>query len=592
MALVLVTARSERKALRMVDDATGEISRKERYFRALLANATELITVAGPDGLLRYVSPASERLFGRTESELVGRNLIQHVPPDDAARVVSEISSHLLTHGSVGPLEFRVRHRDSSWRYLETIGLNLLDDPAVRGIIFNCRDITERKAFEHDLAFQATHDSLTGLPNRALLLDRLAQAIARSERGTGRALILFIDLDRFKFINDSLGHGAGDRLLSKVADRIRHAVRPGDTVARFGGDEFVVLAEGIEDAAECAAVAERLSGALATPFNLSGQEVFVSASIGMRLGRSGHENPETLLRDADSAMYRAKERGRARTEWFDEQTHSRSVDRLAIENSLHRALDRDELRLHYQPQHDLTTGRMIGVEGLIRWLHPERGMIGPAEFIELAEETGLIIPIGEWVVREACRQGLLWLRRSSSDEPFVVSVNLSAHQLAQPDLADVVSRALVATGFPPESLCLEITEGALMQDVTTTVRMLHSLKALGVRLSIDDFGTGHASLGHLKRFPVDSLKIDRTFVDGLGLDPDDQVIVAAVIGLAHALGITAIAEGVETPAQLAELRALRCDAAQGYLFSRPVEASALGDVRAVSIPRPDGGALL
>ncbi len=587
MALMFVMARSERRAIRMVYEATGELSKRERHFRALLANATELITVAGPDGTLSYVSPASERLLGRTEAELLGFDLMEHVHPDDADRIVSEISSHVITHGTVGPLEFRVRHRDSSWRYLEAIGLNLLDDPAVEGIIFNCRDITERKAFEHDLAFQATHDSLTGLPNRALLLDRLGQALARSTRGNGRPLVLFVDLDRFKFVNDSLGHGAGDRLLSKVADRIRQAVRPGDTVARFGGDEFVILAEGIEDVAECDAIAGRLSAALATPFTLSGQEVFVTASIGMRLARSDHENPETLLRDADSAMYKAKDRGRARTEWFDEKTHWRSVDRLAIENSLHRALDRDELILHYQPQHDLTTGRMVGVEGLIRWNHPERGLIGPADFIGLAEETGLIVPIGEWVLREACHQGLQWHRQSQSDEPFVVSVNLSSHQIARPDLADVVARALGATGFPAESLCLEITEGALMQDVATTVRMLHSLKELGVRLSIDDFGTGHASLGHLKQFPVDSLKIDRTFVNGLGVDTDDQVIVAAVIGLAHALGITAIAEGVETPAQLAELRALRCDAAQGYLFSRPVEAEALGDVRAVNIGRPE-----
>ncbi|MCZ7535169.1 MAG: EAL domain-containing protein [Acidimicrobiia bacterium] len=548
------------------------------------------MTVAGPDGLLSYVSPASERLLGLTEDELLGFDLMEHVHPDDAERIVNEISSHVITHGAVGPLEFRVRHRDSSWRYLEAIGLNLLDDPAVGGIIFNCRDITERKAFEHDLAFQATHDSLTGLPNRALLLDRLGQAIARSTRGDGRPLVLFIDLDRFKFVNDSLGHGAGDRLLSKVADRIRGAVRPGDTVARFGGDEFVVLAEGIEEVAECDAIADRLSDSLATPFILSGQEVFVSASIGMRLARSDHENPETLLRDADSAMYRAKERGRSRTEWFDEQTHWRTVDRLATENALHRALDRDELRLHYQPQHDLVTGRMVGVEGLLRWSHPERGLVGPADFIELAEETGLIVPIGEWVLHEACRQGRRWQRQSPSEEPFVVSVNLSAHQIARPDLTDVVARALDATGFPAESLCLEITEGALMQDVATTVQALRSLKALGVRLSIDDFGTGHASLGHLKQFPVDSLKIDRTFVDGLGVVADDQVIVAAVIGLAHALGITAIAEGVETPAQLAELRALRCDAAQGYLFSRPVEAAELGDIHAVSIGRADGRA--
>jgi len=582
MALALVMARSERRALRMVDDATGELSRRERRFGALLANATELTVVAGPDGRLEYVSPASERLLGRSASDLIGNDLMHLVHPDDADRLVSDVSRHVLTQRAVGPLEFRVRHLDGSWRHFEAIGLNRLEDPAVGGIIFNCRDVTERKAFEHDLAHQATHDALTGLPNRALLADRLGQAVARSARAAGEPLVVFIDLDRFKFVNDSLGHAAGDRLLSDVADRIRRAVRPGDTVARFGGDEFVVLAEGIENGDECRAIADRVSNALAAPFDVSEQEVFVSASIGMRLARSGRESPETLLRDADIAMYRAKERGGARSEWFDEQAHVWSVDRLAIENALHRALDRNELRLYYQPQHDLMTGRMTGVEGLLRWIHPERGLIGPTEFVDLAEETGLIIPIGEWVVREACRQGLLWQRRSPSDESFVVSVNLSARQLAQGDLVDVIARALDATGFPPASLCLEITEGALMDDVTTTVGALRSLKSLGVLLSIDDFGTGHASLGHLKQFPVDSLKIDRSFVSGLGLDPDDQTIVAAVIGLAHALGITAIAEGVETPAQLAELRALRCDTAQGFLFSLPVEASALDDVRTTS----------
>ena len=589
-ALVLVMVRSEKRALRMVDEATLELSRQERQFRALVANATELITVAGDDGLLRYVSPASERLLGYEQSELIGRDLMEYVHPDDSDHIVREIADNVLTQGVVGPLDFRVRHRDGSWRYLEALGLNLLEDPAVEGIIFNCRDVTERKAFEHDLSFQATHDPLTGLPNRTLLLDRLGQALARATRTDRRPAVLFIDLDRFKFVNDSLGHGAGDRLLAKVAERVRHAVRPGDTVARFGGDEFVVLAEGIEDVAECGAIAERLTSTLAAPFNLSGHEVFVTASIGLRLARGDHETPETILRDADAAMYRAKEQGRARTEWFDEQTHWRSVDRLAIENALHRALDRDELRLHYQPQYELATGRALGVEALLRWHHPERGLVGPGEFIELAEDTGLIVPIGEWVVREACRQGERWRRQLPADMPFVVSANLSARQLAQPDLVEVLARVLHDTGFAPESLCLEITEGALMQDVTTTVHTLHSLKALGVKLAIDDFGTGYASLGHLKRFPVDSLKIDRAFVDGLGLDPDDQVIVAAVIGLAHALGITAVAEGVETHAQLAELRALRCDAAQGYLFARPVEAAALGDLAPVSLDQPAGGA--
>lgn len=584
-ALLYVMSRSENRALRMVDEATEELSRKERQFRALVANATDLITVSDDRGLLTYLSPASRRMLGCDEEELLGRNLMSFVHPDDADRMRNEIAAQVLTTGTVGPLEFRVRHLDGSWRYVEATGLNMLDDPAIQGIVFNCRDITERKAFEHDLAFQATHDPLTGLPNRTLLLDRLDHALAQTSRTGQWPAVLFVDLDRFKFVNDSLGHGAGDRLLARVAERLRHLVRPGDTVARFGGDEFVVLAEGITQDEECAAIAERVTEALTEPFELDGHEVFVTASIGIVRAGTLDDTPETLLRDADAAMYGAKEQGRARSEVFDERTRARALDRLAIENALHRALERDELVLHFQMQYDLRTGVRIGAEALLRWQHPERGLVSPLGFIELAEDTGLIVPIGEWVLRQACRQAEYWRRRVPVDSPVVVSANLSGRQLAHPRIGEMLDGALRESGLPPENLCLEITEGALMQDVNTTVRTLHALKERGVKLAIDDFGTGYASLGHLKRFPVDHLKIDRTFVDGLGHDSEDTVIVAAIIGLAHALGITAVAEGVETETQLAELAALRCDAAQGYLFARPMPASQLDLVTPAVVDR-------
>jgi diguanylate cyclase (GGDEF)-like protein len=427
----------------------------------------------------------------------------------------------------------------------------------------------EHKRTEAALAHQALHDSLTGLPNRSLLLDRLDQAMARARRRETRPAVLLLDLDHFKVVNESQGHAAGDRLLVAVAERLRSSVRPSDTVARFGGDEFVVVCEDMVSEWEATLVGQRLSATLEDPFLVDGHEHFMTASIGVVLA-DPDDAPEAVLRDADSAMYEAKHRGRARTELFDERLRARAAARMETESALRRALDRGEFILVYQPIVLLSEGRMVGAEALLRWQHPERGTITPDQFIPVAEETGLIVPIGAWVLEEACRQSRRWREAAPGRPPLAVSVNLSARQLVSPGFLDVVARALSDNAVDPSTFHLEITESVLMGDADFYVETLTALKALGVRLAIDDFGTGYSSLSYLRRFPIDKIKVDRSFVSDLDGGGGEWSIVAAVIAMAQALGRVALAEGVETPEQLSGLRALGCDFAQGYHFSRPL----------------------
>jgi diguanylate cyclase (GGDEF)-like protein len=445
----------------------------------------------------------------------------------------------------------------------------------------------ERKRAEVALAHQALHDPLTELPNRALFLDRLEQALARAQRSSVNVAVLFLDLDRFKVVNDSLGHEAGDRLLVDVANRLRGVVRPGDTVARFGGDEFTILCD-VRGERDAVLIAERVAAAVEAPFTLDDNEAFLTTSLGIALTTGRVDaRAEALIRDADAAMYRAKERGKSRYELFDSNMRASAVDRLEIENALHRALDRGEFRVFYQPAVDLLTGEPVGVESLVRWQHPERGLVGPDEFIALTEETGLIVPLGAWVLREACRQWKVW-EESGTPAPRI-AVNLSTRQLGQPDLVEVVADVLEETGMDPAQLSLEITESTVLEDTESALGTLEALKRQGVRISLDDFGTGYSSLALLKRLPVDELKVDRSFVMGLGRDPKDSPIVSTVVGLAEALGLAAIAEGVETAAQAEELRRIGCRLAQGFYFARPQPAERTTPLLGGRLDGVDGG---
>jgi len=541
----------------------------------------DLVGIADREGRLLYFNAAARAFFGHAaHGGLDDANFLDKFSPQVARRIIDDILPAM--------------ERDGMW-YGELAAISADGEvvPVLAQLLIHTdeqgefeffsgvmHDISERKEFESQLAHQATHDPLTSLPNRVLLLDRLEQALDRAQRQGKRVAVLFLDLDHFKVVNDSLGHGVGDRLLIAIADRLRSVVRPGDTIARFGGDEFVVLCEDLETREDAVAVAERVNSVVSGPFEVDESEVFVGVSIGIAFPDDVTAEPGTLIRDADAAMYRAKERGRARWEVFDNAMRASAVDRLDIENALRRAQERRELRVFYQPIISLTTGAIEGIEALIRWEHPERGLLLPDDFIHVAEETGLIVPMGAWVLDQACRQVMRWQASIPALDPLRLSVNLSGRQLGHPSLVNDVRAIISDTHINPSQVELEITESVLMDDVEMSEDTLGQLKRLGVKLVVDDFGTGYSSLSYLRRFPVDVLKVDRSFVDGLGSDPSDSAIVTAIVTLAHTLGLSAIAEGVETSRQLTELRRLRCDMAQGYLMARPATGHDAGELLA------------
>jgi diguanylate cyclase (GGDEF)-like protein/PAS domain S-box-containing protein len=566
------------------------LRRSEERFRSLVQNGFDVVTVSDADGVIAYDSPVIQRVLGYTPEERLGQNFFDYLHPEDSGRARDILVRVLEAPRVLMQFEVRARRSDGSWRWLEVGITNLLDDPTVAGIVANTRDITERRAFQEQLTHQAYHDALTLLPNRALFQSRLEVALARASRRKRTIAVLFVDLDRFKVINDSLGHETGDELLRAVAIRLQNEIRDEDIVARMSGDEFTVLLEEIVDDAEAARVAQRMIDAIRRPIDLGGHQVFVGASIGIVLSHNGADKADDLLRDADLAMYRAKERGRSRYEIFETTMGARARLRMDLEAELRHALDADELVLHYQPEVSLLTGQILGTEALVRWEHPERGLLGPDAFIPMAEDTGLILGLGRQVLEKACLQAAKWQKRftdgtgnaktngngngrsnGNGRAPLRMSVNVSARQL--PTLLFDVTHALETTGLDPHSLVLEITESAVMEDPEAVIPTLQALRALGVQLAIDDFGTGYSSLSWLKHFPISTLKLDKSFVQGLGVDPADRAIAQSVLTMAGCLEVSVTAEGIETAAQATELVALGCRNGQGYHYARPQSAA-------------------
>jgi diguanylate cyclase (GGDEF)-like protein/PAS domain S-box-containing protein len=676
--------------------AEEALRESERRFRAITQHSSDIVTLLGATGTIRYQSPSVERILGYGQAEMIGNGAFDYVHPDDLERVEMAFAEGLVDYTRRPSVEYRFRHKDGSWVWLESLGTNRLGDPGVGEYVVTSRnitvrkqaetrlreaeerfrrsfadaaigmalvgtdgrwlrvnrslceivgypeeelvgktfqdithpddleiglvelrrllageirtnriekrylrkdgqvvwvlltislvrdegdeplyfvtqvqDVTGRKRMEERLRRQALHDALTGLPNRQLFVDRLGQALRRTRRQGNLVAVLFMDLDEFKVVNDSLGHEAGDLLLTVVAQRLQRYLRPEDTLARFGGDEFVVLIDDVHDPAEAVQVAERITEELRRPFILTGRELYVAVSIGISIGHARTHDPDSLLREADTAMYRVKGEGGGYTV-FDPSMYERALGRLEVELDLRRAIEREELVVHYQPIVNLQTGKLWGVEALVRWDHPERGLLNPGEFVPVAEESGLVVPMGELVLDEACHRAAEWQREFPRTPPLAMSVNLSGRQLRHPNLHEVIGQALNESGLPASSLGLDITETVYIGALDANTAALDRLKALGIRISLDDFGSGYSSLSYLKRLPADILKIDKSFTKGFGVEVEDTAIVQTVVDLAHILGMEVVAEGVEIEEQETLLKEMGCDFAQGYFFSRPL----------------------
>ena len=523
-----------------------------------------------------YFSTRWKSMLGYTEAEIANHpeDWFSRVHPDDMEALEAEIADHIKGESSHFEMEHRMLHKDGTYRWMLSRGMVVRDaDGKASRMAGSQSDITERKQAEEQLLHDAFHDALTGLPNRALFMDRLSQAVERVKRHPDCSFgVIFLDLDRFKVINDSLGHMVGDQLLVEISRRLEGCVRSGDTLARLGGDEFTIILDGVEEAADAVAMADRIQEQLRESFNLNNHEVQISASVGIALSTLKYEKPEDILRDTNIAMHRAKSAGKARYQVFDATMHFHALELLRLETDLRRTAEREEYCVHYQPLLSLETGQLTGFEALVRWQHPERGFVYPEEFIPVAEETGLIIRLDRWVLREACRQVRVWQRQFPEHQPLTVSVNFSARQFAQPDLVEYVQQVLRETGLDAGCLKLEITESLFMGSIETVNTILTRLRALGVEIYLDDFGTGYSSLSYLHRFPINVLKIDRSFVSRIGSRGENSEIARAIVTMAHSLGMKVVAEGIETECQLTELKSLSCEYGQGNLFSLPVEA--------------------
>ncbi len=551
--------------------AEEALRESEEKFHSISSAAQDAIIMTDGSGKISYWNPASERIFGYKSEEAVGKDLQRLIVPRDRSSVFENGIESFKDKGR-GPVPGKTLEltalRKNGAEFPVEVSVSAVKIKGALCAIGILRDITGRKESEETIRRMAYHDCLTGLPNRTLLMDRIKQVLLMEERHGLLAALFFLDLDRFKDINDTLGHVAGDELLKAVAERLRGRCRKSDTVARLGGDEFVLLAQDLARVEDATKVAEGILSIFDEPFHIKGREFFVTASMGISIYPHDGRDAVTLLKNADIAMYRAKEQGRKSFIFYTSAMNERTARRLDIESRLHRAIEREEFVLHYQPQLDTGTGEVIGVEALLRWKDGDRGIISPGEFIPVAEDTGLIVPIGWWVLRTACRQGRIWQDRGL--EYLNVAVNLSLHQFRQKDFVGRLARLIEDTGMDPRRLELEFTESVVMEDTELTMEMLERLKAMGVRLTIDDFGTGYSSLEYLKRMPIDMLKIAQSFVRDITTNKDDALIATAIIRIAHSLNIEVIAEGVETQEQLDMFKNLRCDKIQGYLFSRPL----------------------
>jgi diguanylate cyclase (GGDEF)-like protein/PAS domain S-box-containing protein len=555
--------------------AEAALRRSEEQFRQLAGNIPQVFWITDVHHRETiYISPAAAVLTGRPLQGLLDwpRELIRSVHPEDRRRVYE--ARKAAAHAGYDQT-YRVVRPDGTTRWVNDRAFPVMDENGnlyrIAGIT---EDVTDRKLAEERLRQLAHYDVLTDLPNRVLFYDRLRQVLAQAKRSQWTVAVMFVDLDRFKNVNDTLGHAVGDQLLRQVSERLSGAVRSGDTVGRLGGDEFAIVLSNLASAQDASIVAQKLMASFNEPFKLQGADFYVTASIGITLYPDDATEQEILLRNADAAMYRAKEIGRNNYQFYRSEMNARALELLSMESDMRRAFDREEFLLHYQPKASLADGRIVGVEALLRWQHPERGLVTPADFMHVLEDTGLIVRVGERVVNAVCRQIRSW--QADGIDPVPVAINLSAREFAAKDLAGVMTRILGGHGVDPSLIELEITESSLMVNSEEVVATLEALGRLGIGLSIDDFGTGYSSLAYLKRFPLDAVKIDRSFVKDITTDADDATITLAVISMAHSLGLQVIAEGVETEAQLAFLARHGCDQIQGYYFARPLAAEECG----------------
>jgi diguanylate cyclase (GGDEF)-like protein/PAS domain S-box-containing protein len=593
---LLIWWRAERARERVVRSARQQ----SRRFDSLVSNASDVVIVVGETGVVDYCSPSVKRLLGWSPDQVVNRPLRVLVHPDDGHKLRVASNAQLSANQVSEPIDLRLMHHNGTWMHGEALVRNLVRDEAVRGFVLTCRDVTDRKEIEAQLAHQAFHDPLTGLANRVLFEDRLAHALELQASHRTPIAVIVLDLDDFKTINDSMGHHVGDELLNIVGQRLQGSIRPGDTPARLGGDEYAVVLIGLAGPAAARVIAERISDAIREPVTLAGKEVVVSASIGIAMAPRDGDNPELLVRHADIAMYEAKARRGVHVLTFDSDMESTIEERMSLSVDLNRAVDAgDQLRVVYQPIVDLQTEQITGLEALLRWDHPSQGEILPSRFIHIAEQTGLIGAIGEWVLQTACAAGADWNAGAPHDDRLTISVNVSPRQLESPDFADTVARVLKSTALPAECLLLEVTESVLMGDVDEAIERLARIRRLGVRVAIDDFGTGYSSLSQLRRLPVDMVKIDKAFIDALSGGTADADITGVIVQLGAVLDLQTVAEGIELVEQVNDLQQLECRLGQGFFFASPMAIDEitrlLADQKTITASEPlsptaDGGA--